>query len=69
MWKKAKNFLSDSIWSVMALVFVNAISQFVVYPTWNRKLGADKYGTILPLVAVMNIFSISVIGIISFLLL
>ena len=60
MWKKAKNFLSDSIWSVMALVFVNAISQFVVYPTWNRQLGADKYGTILSLVAVMNIFSISV---------
>lgn len=57
-----KKLVSDSIWSIAGLVMMNVAAQFAVYPIWNRYLGSEKYGDVLYLLSLMNIFSISVGG-------
>ena len=56
---KYRRIFSDLIWSVSGLVLMNAASQFVVYPVWNRKLGGEAYGNIVYLLAVMNTIAVS----------
>lgn len=57
---KLKRFFSDMIWSVCGLVLMNVIAQFVVYPSWNTKLGSEAYGNIVYLLAVMNTIAITI---------
>jgi O-antigen/teichoic acid export membrane protein len=56
-----KKMLSDSIWSIAGLVFMNVALQFIVYPSWERheNVGAAGLGNILYLISLMNVFAIS----------
>lgn len=58
--KKAKVIFSDSIYSIIALVIMNMVAQFAVYPFWARQFGAERYGDILYLLSFINIFAVSV---------
>ena len=44
---KIKTIASDSILSIIALVLMNVVAQFIVYPFWKRAYGSDFYGHIL----------------------
>ena len=55
-----KGFLDDSLWSIIGLSIMNIISQFVVYPVWHNHYGDEKYGNIIYIMSIINIFSISV---------
>ncbi len=57
---KIKTIASDSILSIVALVIMNMVAQFVVYPFWKRAYGTEFYGHILYAMSIVNIFSISV---------
>ena len=61
---KSKNKLfvvfSDSIFSIAALVVMNVVAQFAVYPAWSKQFGAEAYGDILYLLSFINIFAVSV---------
>ena len=57
--EQKKKILSDSIWSVAGLVFMNVALQFAVYPVWERRLGEAGLGGILYLISLMNVFSVS----------
>ena len=54
-----KTFFSDSLWSILALVLMNVISQFIVYPVWSQIYGSEAYGNIVYAMAIINIFAIS----------
>ena len=55
-----KKIFTDMIWSVSGLVLMNVTLQFMVYPFWEKKLGEDGLGNILYLLALMNIFAVSI---------
>ncbi|MCR1842968.1 lipopolysaccharide biosynthesis protein [Murimonas intestini] len=57
---KIKSFFSDSIWSILALMMLNIISQFIVYPVWSRYYGNEKYGNIVYAMSLVNICAVSV---------
>lgn len=57
---KAKSIVSDSALSIAALVIVNCIAQFLVYPVWSRAFDAEKYGNIIYVMSLMNTFSVSI---------
>lgn len=57
---KFKVFFSDSVYSIVALVIMNMMTQFVVYPAWSNQFGAEYYGDILYLLSFINIFAVSV---------
>ncbi len=57
---KLKRFFSDIIWSVCGLVLMNVVAQFIVYPSWNARLGSETYGNIVYLLAIMNTISVAV---------
>ena len=54
-----KTFFSDSLWSILALVLMNVISQFIVYPVWSKIYGSEPYGNIVYAMSIINIFAIS----------
>lgn len=55
MKEKIKSICKDSTWSIAGIVLMNVITQFVVYPAWNQKLGPETYGDILFLIALTYI--------------
>lgn len=55
-----RTIFSDSIFSIAALVIMNMVAQFAVYPFWASKFGSEHYGNILYLLSFVNIFSVSV---------
>ncbi|MBE6576550.1 MAG: hypothetical protein E7653_00245 [Ruminococcaceae bacterium] len=57
--EQKKKIVSDSIWSIAGLVFMNVAMQFAVYPLWERRAGEVALGNILYLISLMNIFAIS----------
>ncbi len=57
--EQKKKILSDSIWSIAGLVFMNVALQFAVYPFWERRAGEAALGNILYLISLMNVFAIS----------
>ena len=57
MKEKIKSICKDSTWSIAGIVLMNIVTQFVVYPVWNQKLGPEAYGDILFLVALTNIIA------------
>lgn len=54
-----KKIMSDVIWSISGLVLMNVIAQFVVYPSWSNSFGSERYGEIIFLISLMNVFSVS----------
>lgn len=54
------NFARDSVWTMIGLVAMNGVSQFVVYPFMRDIFGADEYGKILSMLGVINIIAVSV---------
>lgn len=57
--RSKKKMLADSAYSVLGLVFMNAVLQLAVYPIWERRLGAEKLGDILYLISLMSVFAVS----------
>lgn len=60
VYKKIKAFCKDSVWSIAALVLMNVVSQFMVYPVWAQRFGDERYGTIVYAMSLINIFAVSV---------
>ena len=60
MKNKILVFLNDSFWSILGLMIMNVVAQFLVYPTWASKLGTEDYGNVLYLLSIMNIISVSI---------
>lgn len=60
IYAKVKMFCKDSIWSIAALVLMNIVSQFVVYPIWAQRYGSEVYGNIVYAMSLINIFAVSV---------
>ena len=59
LYSKIRNLFSDTMWSIMGLMLMNVVAQFVVYPIWARILGSEEYGNIIYILSIINIFSIS----------
>lgn len=58
--KKLFVIFSDSMFSILALVVMNVVAQFAVYPAWSKQFGAEYYGDILYLLSFINIYGVSV---------
>lgn len=58
--KKLHVVLNDSVYSIAALVIMNMVAQFAVYPAWSKYFGAAFYGDILYLLSFINIYAVSV---------
>ena len=43
-FKGKKKVFSDIIWSIMALMAMHGVLQIVVYPSLNKRWGADAFG-------------------------
>ena len=56
---KLKNVLGDSVLSIVGLVLMNVVLQFIVYPTWRAEYSSEIYGDILYLISLMNIVAVS----------
>lgn len=52
-------FAADSIWTMIGLVALNGIAQFVVYPFMRNMFDADVYGRILSMLGIINIVAVS----------
>lgn len=57
---KIKAFFSGMVWTVLALMLMNIVAQFVVYPVWAKVLGTEKYGDVVYTMSIINIFAISI---------
>lgn len=57
--KKYKNQIGDSLWSIMGLVFMNAVAQIVVFPLYARQFGEVGYGEMQYLLAFVNVITVS----------
>ena len=56
--KKYLGVASDMIFSIAAVVILNAVIQLFIYPSFNNRLGAAAYGeaiSVMSMVAVMGI--------------
>ncbi|MBQ6020017.1 MAG: hypothetical protein IJL26_07545 [Clostridia bacterium] len=56
--RKYAHIASDMIFSIAGVVVLNAVIQLFIYPSFNRTLGADRYGdaiTVMSMVAVVGI--------------
>jgi hypothetical protein len=43
-----RRIFKDSILSIAALLLMNLVLQFIVYPFWNKIYGNDIYGNFAP---------------------
>ena len=55
--KFIKKIASDFVLSAVALVVFNGVVQFLVYPQFDKKLGADGYGDVLFYISVISIMA------------
>ena len=53
---KPKKVVSDLVWSIAALAFMNGMIQIVIYPQLNRLLGTEGYGDMLYLMSIATLF-------------
>ncbi len=53
------HFLESVVLSVVALGIYNCVLQFLVYPTFNRVLGADGFGDVLTLLSIQTVLALS----------
>ena len=59
IFTKLKSLASDSILTISALVIMNVIAQFIIYPLWSRIFGDEQYGNIIYVMSLVNIFAVS----------
>lgn len=52
-----KSIFANSMWSILALALYQGTLQFVVNPSINKCLGAEKFGNVLYIVAVISILA------------
>ncbi len=57
---KHKLFFKNFSWSIAALIVVNGITQFCLYPILRKLLGAEEYGNVLFLIGILNVIAISI---------
>ncbi len=57
MKSESKKIRNDFIYSFLALVLLNGITQLVIYPFLSKQLGNDAFGTILSLLSIVSIMS------------
>lgn len=55
-----RRIFKDSILSIAALLLMNLVLQFIVYPFWNKIYGNDIYGSIVYVMSFVNIFGVAV---------
>jgi len=55
-----KRIAKDTVLSILALVLMNCVIQFVLYPALRRSLGVDGYGDVLYIIGIVNIVGASV---------
>lgn len=60
IFSKLKTLASDSILTISALVIMNCVAQFVIYPLWSQVFGDEQYGNIIYVMSLVNIFAVSV---------
>ncbi len=60
MIKKLRAFLSDSLLSILGLVFMNIAAQMAVYPFLERVMGESAFGDCLHWISYINIIAVSV---------
>lgn len=56
----SKKVFTDMLWSVSALTMMHGVLQIVVYPCLNRYLGAERFGDVLYILAVLGILAPSI---------
>ena len=52
---KLKSLTGDFMYSMMGLIVMNGVIQLVLYPFFNRQLGADQFGVVLTLISLVAI--------------
>ena len=52
-----KKLAADILWNVSALVLMNGVLQFVIYPKLNSTLGVEAFGNILYIMGILAIFA------------
>lgn len=52
-----KKLAADIVWSVSALVMMNGVLQFAIYPKLSAQLGAEMFGSILYVMGILAIFA------------
>lgn len=57
---KTKGILSDSVWSIAALMLINCVAQFLVYPFWATEFSEERYGNIIYVMSLVNTFAVSI---------
>ena len=57
---KKVSLVRDSLWTMIGLISMNGVAQFVVYPFLRRLYGIEEYGRILTMLAVVNLTGITV---------
>ena len=57
---KHRRLISDSVYSLMGLVLMNAVAQIVVFPLYARKFGNVGYGDLQYLMAYVNVLAVSI---------
>ena len=53
--EKLKGITGDLIYSMLGLVVMNGVIQFILYPFFNRELGAEAFGGVLTLISIVAI--------------
>lgn len=53
--EKLKGITGDLIYSMLGLVVMNGVIQFILYPYLNGQLGAEKFGSVLTLISIVAI--------------
>lgn len=60
IFQKAKGILSDSIWSIAALMLINCVAQFLVYPFWAAEFNDERYGNVIYVMSLVNTFAVAI---------
>lgn len=57
---KSKRIVSDMLYSISALVLMNVVLQFIVYPILNKQMGDDSFGSLLYILGLVSIIAPSI---------
>lgn len=53
--ERVKGITADLIYSVLGLVVMHGVIQFVLYPVLNNDMGAEQFGTVLTLISIISV--------------
>ncbi|MCC8137786.1 MAG: hypothetical protein LIO76_06915 [Clostridiales bacterium] len=60
LFQSAKTVGKDTIWTISAMVLMNVVVQFLIYPLWSRIFGDEIYGEIVYAMSIVNVFATSI---------